>query len=131
MTASQNEMYDEMLRGEFRPRSTGTDADAAAAGAAPLHDEFDPQAQPAAVEEAHEEGGGPRGFARYRTAAVVGAGGVACAAVGALLGGLGGSFSTAPAAAHPLASSATTAAKPRQAARGPWSRRHSRHCRAR
>jgi hypothetical protein len=40
------------------------------------------------------------GFGRYRNAALVGAGGLACAAVGAFLGGLGGYFSVAPAAAH-------------------------------
>ena len=40
------------------------------------------------------------GFGRYRNAALVGAGGLACAAVGALLGGLGGYFTVAPAAAH-------------------------------
>ncbi len=43
---------------------------------------------------------GPRGLARYRNAAMVGAGGLACAAVGAFLGGLGGYFTVHPAAAH-------------------------------
>ena len=61
----------------------------------------------AAVEEAPAEGEGPRGLARYRNAAMVGAGGLACAAVGAFLGGLGGYFTVNPAAAHSLAASTT------------------------
>jgi hypothetical protein len=46
------------------------------------------------------------GFGRYRNAALVGAGGLACAAVGALLGGLGGYFTVAPAAAHLIGATA-------------------------
>ena len=50
---------------------------------------------------------GPRGLSRYRNAAMVGAGGLACAAVGAFLGGLGGYFTVNPASAHTVASSST------------------------
>ena len=46
------------------------------------------------------------GFGRYRNAALVGAGGLACAAVGAFLGGLGGYFTVAPAAAHVIGATA-------------------------
>ena len=123
MTASLDEMYEEMLRGEFSSRGKHAAAEAApalasdvepdapahgvhmAAADAPIHDEFEVQAPPAAAEEAPAESEGPRGLARYRNAAMVGAGGLACAAVGAFLGGLGGYFTIAPAAAHPLASS--------------------------
>jgi hypothetical protein len=126
MTASLDEMYDEMLRGEFRTRGKHAAADAGPVLAeevrayvalsmdgadAPIHDEFEAQ-PPAAVAEAPAEGEGPRGLARYRNAAMVGAGGLACAAVGAFLGGLGGYFTIAPAAAHPLASSVTTDQSP-------------------
>ena len=52
-----------------------------------------------------EEHEGPRGLSRFRTATVVGAGGLACAAIGAFLGGLGGSLTIDPAAAHAIASS--------------------------
>ena len=52
------------------------------------------------------ESGRVAGFGRYRNAALVGAGGLACAAVGALLGGLGGSFTVAPATAHVVGASA-------------------------
>ena len=62
--------------------------------------------RPAAVETSAESEG-PRGLARYRNAAMVGAGGLACATVGAFLGGLGGAFTISPAAAHPLASATT------------------------
>ena len=79
---SFDEMYDEMLHDEFRSRGK--------------------HAAPEAVAEEHE---GPRGLSRFRTAAAVGAGGLACAAVGAFLGGLGGYFTVNPAAAHSLASS--------------------------
>jgi hypothetical protein len=99
MTASLDETYEEMLRGEFSSRGKHVAVDA------PIHEEFDAQAPPAAAEEVLAEGEGPTGLARYRNAAMVGAGGLACAAVGAFLGGLGGSFTIAPAAAHPLASS--------------------------
>ncbi len=48
---------------------------------------------------------GAEGFARFRTAAAVGAGGLACAALGAFAGGLGGHVTIAPAAAHSVATS--------------------------
>ena len=119
--SSLDEMYDEMLRGEFSPRGKHAAAEAcparlegarvqgvhSATADAPIHNEFEVVAPPAPVEEAPAEGEGPRGLARYRNAAMVGAGGLACAAVGAFLGGLGGYFTIAPAAAHPLASSTT------------------------
>ena len=125
MRASLDEMYEEMLRGECSSRGKHAAAEAAPASAecvpvhgvhaapasaadAPIHDEFELQASPMAAEGVPDgvaEGEGPRGFARYRNAAMVGAGGLACAAVGAFLGGIGGSFTIAPAAAHPLASS--------------------------
>ncbi len=118
---SFDELYDEVLRSEFSPRGKHAAKDAGpvlqeetrppgrhvAAVDAPIHDEFDRSVPPAAVEEAPAEGEGPRGLARYRNAAMVGAGGLACAAVGALLGGLGGYFTVNPAAAHSLASSAS------------------------
>ena len=119
MTSNLDEMYDEMLRGEFRSRGKHAAPDTAkpsaapprpharhvAAADAPIHDEFEVPAPPAtAAVETSAESEGPRGLARYRNAAMVGAGGLACAAVGALLGGLGGAFTISPAAAHPLAS---------------------------
>ena len=117
---SLDERYEEMLRAEFSPRGKHAATDAGpvlqeetrphgrhvAAVDAAIHDEFNPMVPPA-VEEAPAEGEGPRGFARYRNAAMVGAGGLACAAVGALLGGLGGYFTVNPAAAHALASASS------------------------
>jgi hypothetical protein len=58
-----------------------------------------------AAEEVPPDAEGPRGLSRYRNAAMVGAGGLTCAAIGAFLGGLGGYFTVNPAVAHPLASS--------------------------
>ena len=49
-----------------------------------------------------------RGALALRTAGLVGAGGLACAAVGAFLGGLGGYFTVNPAAAHSVASTSAT-----------------------
>ncbi len=66
-----------------------------------LHEEF--AAVPCADAEPTPEP--PRGLARYRSAALVGAGGLACAIVGALLGGLSGYFALSPAGAHPVTSS--------------------------
>ncbi len=86
---SFDEMYDEMLHDEFRSRGVSRGKHAA----------------PETAGEGHE---GPRGISRYRSAAMVGAGGLACAAVGAFLGGLGGYFTVNPAAAHSVASSSTT-----------------------
>ncbi len=123
-----DEMYDEMLRAEFgsrgrharRTADTGHDAEAApghssevpvhglhvAAGVAPIHEAFEPQAHTVAAGQAPGADDGPRGIARYRNAAMVGAGGLACAAVGAFLGGLGGYFTVNPAATRSLASAA-------------------------
>ena len=77
----------------------------AAATDAPVHDEFEERMSPpaAAGEDLRVESEGPRG-SRDRNAAMVGAGGLACAAAGALLGGIGGSFTIAPAATHSVAS---------------------------
>jgi hypothetical protein len=58
-----------------------------------------------AAEDVPSDAEGPRGLSRYRNAAMVGAGGLTCAAIGAFLGGLGGYFTVNPAVAHPLASS--------------------------
>ena len=98
MTASLDEMYEEMLRGEFSSRGRhaaapaaparpdGADAGAHVMADAPIHDEFEAQPLPAAAAvEGPAEGEGPRGLARYRNAAMVGAGGLACAAVGACI----------------------------------------------
>src|ERR1700733_10523656 len=65
----------------------------------------------AAVEDAPAGTEGPGGFARYRTAALVGAGGLACAAAGAFLGGLGGYFAVHPVVAHSLSSSTSPGQK--------------------
>jgi hypothetical protein len=147
MTSSLDEMYDEMLRGEFSSRGKHAARDTGtllpeeprpsgrrglhAAPETPLHAEFEiheidgsdeiagsdeTQTPSAAAEETSAEGEGPRGLARYRNAAMVGAGGLACAAVGAFLGGLGGAFTVSPAAAHPLASSASADESPDAAA---------------
>ena len=85
---SFDEMNDEMLHDEFRSRGAS-------------------RGKHAAPETAGEGYEGPRGLSRYRNAAMVGAGGLACAAVGAFLGGLGGYFTVNPAAAHTVASSST------------------------
>jgi len=87
---SFDEMYDDMLHDEFRSQGA-------------------PRGKHAAPETAVVGGEGPRGLARYRNAAMVGAGGLACAAVGAFLGGLGGYFTVNPAAAHSVASSSSGA----------------------
>jgi hypothetical protein len=67
--------FDDMLRHEFKGEHEGT----------AVTTETEP---------------GRSGFQRYRTGALVGAGSLACAVAGALLGGLGGYFSIAPAPAH-------------------------------
>ena len=130
MQVSFDEMYDEMLQAEFSSRGkhaehvahTGHDTVAAPEldlearrpraprGRVGRTDPREPSNRmcvPVAAEEAPAEGEGPRGLARYRNAAMVGAGGLACAAVGAFLGGLGGYFTVNPAAAHSVGSSAT------------------------
>jgi hypothetical protein len=114
---SFDETYDEMLRAEFSSRGKHAATETApvlqeeirphgnhvAMEDAPIHAEFVPSVTPAVVDEATAEGEGPRGLARYRNAAMVGAGGLACAAVGAFLGGLGGYFTINPASARSLA----------------------------
>ena len=64
------------------------------------------ESEPEDVESEDSEPERPRGLARYRNAALVGAGGLACAAVGGLLGGFGGYFNVSPADAHPFAAAA-------------------------
>jgi hypothetical protein len=117
-----DQTYDEMLRHEFGPgdavhgaAASGVPAPVATPTAVPgpsgegavtpLHPESRPQGRHAAPEDVPgpESGEGLRGLARYRSAALVGAGGLACAAVGAFLGGLGGYITIDPAAAHPTA----------------------------
>ena len=96
----------------------GEALDAAAVGPthvrvpAPIHEAFEPPPPAESVDRGPTGAAGLKGLSRYRNAAMVGAGGLACAAVGAFLGGLGGYFTVNPAAAHPLASSST----PEQAA---------------
>ncbi len=65
-------------------------------------EELEPELELTEAEAMEAELEGPRGLARYRNAAMVGAGGLACAAVGALMGGFGGYFTVSPAAAHPV-----------------------------
>jgi hypothetical protein len=140
MTASPDDLYEEMLRGEFSSRGKHAAADAVPAlpervpahGAhapdAPIHDEFEVPGSPTPAEAVLvgvAEGEGPRGLGRYRNAAMVGAGGLACAAVGTFLGGIGGSFTIAPAAAHPLASSVSQDGTPAADATGGARRRRA------
>ena len=119
-----DELYDQILHQEFGSAGgTGVEADLPApitldatapepplaavrheaATAAPIHNEFRPHARHAAPDRAAPESEGPAGLSRYRNAAMVGAGGLACAAVGAFLGGFGGDLTINPAAAHPVA----------------------------
>ncbi|HEY1416290.1 MAG TPA: hypothetical protein VGF41_00255, partial [Myxococcaceae bacterium] len=118
---SFDETYDEVLRAEFSSR----EKQAAPGIGLVLQEEIRPQgtlvatvdapiqaesvlsAPPALVEDVTAEGEGPRGLARYRTAAMGGAGGLACAAVGAFLGGLGGHFTVNPASARSLAAASS------------------------
>jgi hypothetical protein len=71
-----------------------------------LHDEF--RGTPEGDSGAHGLQGVRHSLAsssRSRTVALVASGGLACAVVGALLGGLGGEFGVSPASAHSLSSS--------------------------
>jgi hypothetical protein len=95
---SFDEMYDEMLHGEFSSRGKHQ---AKAVAAEPELTQSASRGRHAAAEEPATER--PRGLQRYRTAGLVGAGGLACAAAGAFLGGLGGYFTISPAAAHGVA----------------------------
>jgi hypothetical protein len=101
---SFDEMYDEMLHDEFSSRAKHQ-AKVAVVAAEPELVENTSRGRHAAAEEPAAR---PRGFQRYRTAALVGAGGMACAAAGAFLGGLGGYFTISPAAAHSVASPTIT-----------------------
>ncbi len=113
---SFDEMYDEMLHGEFS--SHGKHAAKAAAETVPVPVVTEARGKHAVSEaadvdaaetgEVTEVAERPRGFQRYRTAALVGAGGMACATAGAFLGGLGGYFAISPAAAHALAAPTIT-----------------------
>ncbi len=76
-----------------------------AASSTPLHRAFRAGGIHAA-EEVPAHGEGARGLSRYRNAALVGAGGLTCAAIGAFLGGLGGYLTVNPASVRPLASAA-------------------------
>ena len=76
---SFDDMYDEMLHDEFRSGTSRKDA----------------------------TDGPAHGLARYRTAALVSAGGLAAATAGAFLGGLGGYFTVSAASGSPLTSSST------------------------
>ena len=117
-------LYDEMLHDEFRSRESS-------------------RGKHRAPETAGEEHVGPRGLSRYRSAVMVGAGGLACAGIGAFLGGLGGSFTVNPAAARSVDSSGTrdrrsrrrstrpTAPRRTRAGRPPWRRPRSRRSRDR
>jgi hypothetical protein len=101
---SFDEMYDDMLHDEFSSRGKHQ---ATAVTAEPELAESSSRGRHAAADEP-EAVEGPRGFQRYKTAALVGAGGMACAAAGAFLGGLGGYFAISPAAAHALAAPTIT-----------------------
>jgi hypothetical protein len=101
---SFDEMYDEMLHDEFSSRGKHQ---AQAVTAEPELVDSTSRGRHAAADEP-EAAEGPRGFQRYKTAALVGAGGMACAAAGAFLGGLGGYFAISPAAAHALAAPTIT-----------------------
>jgi hypothetical protein len=109
-----DQMYDEMLGLEFSARgkhargwgAQPAEAVATAVAAGEIasharHAKAESVEADAAAPSEHER---PTGLARYRNAAIVGAGGLACATVGALLGGLGGYFTVSPAAAHAVGS---------------------------
>jgi hypothetical protein len=98
-----DEIYDMLLEQELGSRAVES-PEAMSPVQVPTQMEEAPVGDPA--EESAEQ---TRGLARYRNAAMVGAGGLACAAVGALLGGLGGYFTVSPADAHSIAASAQDA----------------------
>jgi hypothetical protein len=103
---SFDEMYDEMLHDEFSSSGRHQAVAAVAEPEVAVLAASTSRGRHAAAEEARAER--PRGFQRYRTAGLVGAGGLACAAAGAFLGGLGGYFTISPAAAHPVAAPTVT-----------------------
>jgi hypothetical protein len=127
-----DERYDEILQAEFSSEGAlVADEDRVLGGAAslpglsapareaPIHGKPEAQATPEAFEAEPVRSDRPRARARSRHAAMAGAGGMACAAMGALLGGLGGlggpggsgvlgvlgGLGANPAAAQPLESS--------------------------
>jgi hypothetical protein len=100
-----DETYDEMIHEEFSLR--GEHQAMAAAAEPELSESPSPGRQAAPDEPGAAADERPRGLQRYRTAALVGAGGLACAAAGAFLGGLGGYFTISPAVAHPVAAPIT------------------------
>jgi hypothetical protein len=104
---SFDEMYDEMLHGEF---SSHGKHQAKSAAVAEPEAELTPSRSRGRHAAAEEPEGAerPSGFQRYRTATLVGAGGMACAVAGAFLGGLGGYFTISPAAAHAVAAPTVT-----------------------
>jgi hypothetical protein len=108
MNMNVNEIYDLLLEMELGPPAAGTPAGGRAE--AVLGGESGGAAVEAGSGEADAaEAAEPSrltGFGRYRNAALVGAGGLACAAVGALLGGMGGYFTVAPASAHAVGATA-------------------------
>src|ERR1700722_10130809 len=73
---SFDELYDEMVHDEFRPAAKAATSRRGAHAAPPP--------------------------SRTRTITMIATGGVACAVVGALLGGLGGEFGVSPATAHAI-----------------------------
>jgi hypothetical protein len=109
-----DQMYDEMLGLEFSAQGKHAKggavqpaeavATAVAAGEIASHARHAKAESVEADAAAPSEHERPTGLARYRNAAMVGAGGLACATVGALLGGLGGYFTVSPAAAHAVGS---------------------------
>ncbi len=101
---SFDELYDEVLEAELRA-TAAREAAVREPFLQVVPDESDALGTPGAAEAVVAAAQGPRGFTRYRNATLVGAGGLACAAVGALMGGLGGYLTVKPAAAHPVASS--------------------------
>ncbi|HEY1444233.1 MAG TPA: hypothetical protein VGF51_04985 [Acidimicrobiales bacterium] len=103
---SFDETYDEMLHGEFSSHGKHQAKAALAEPEAGLTPSTS-RGRHAAAEEP-EGAERPSGFQRYRTATLVGAGGMACAVAGAFLGGLGGYFTISPAAAHAVAAPTVT-----------------------
>ena len=103
-------IYDLLLELELGTPVTGAEASGEIHAAGVVEAGVPPAAAAATTDVAGTDDGTElgraTGFGRYRNAALVGAGGLACAAVGALLGGLGGYFTVAPAAAHLIGATA-------------------------
>jgi hypothetical protein len=125
-----DKMHEEMLKEEFSAEGAVPHGEvrppvehAVAMGAPVAAGGFGALATPEVVEEAPAAREGPRGLARYRNATMVGAGGVSCSVMGALIGGLGGpgglgaqgglaGLGADPAAAHSLACPASPGKSP-------------------